>query len=73
VIRELKPYSEYRDSPLPWATSLPSHWRTERAKWLFKKMERSVRPNDEIVTCFRDGVVTLQKDNPLEAELATEA
>ena len=33
-----------------------------RAKWLFSKMDRPVRPNDDVVTCFRDGTVTLRKN-----------
>jgi type I restriction enzyme, S subunit len=46
----------------PWLGALPGHWRLERAKWLFKKMERPVREHDEVVTCFRDGVVTLRRN-----------
>jgi type I restriction enzyme S subunit len=60
VIDELKPYPEYVVSDVPWAPSLPKTWRTERAKWLFTKMERPVRPEDQVVTCFRDGMVTLR-------------
>lgn len=33
-----------------------------RAKWLLRKMNRPVRDYDEVVTCFRDGVVTLRKN-----------
>jgi type I restriction enzyme S subunit len=65
VIEGLKPYAEYKDSGIAWARSLPSTWRTERAKWLFKKMNRPVRPEDEVVTCFRDGMVTLRKNRRL--------
>lgn len=65
MIADLKPYAEYRDSGVPWAASLPVGWRTERAKWLFSKMDRPVRPEDEVVTCFRDGTVTLRKNRRL--------
>jgi type I restriction enzyme S subunit len=65
MIDGLKPYPEYKDSGLPWATKLPSHWKTERAKWLFTKMDRAVQPQDETVTCFRDGMVTLRKNRRL--------
>jgi type I restriction enzyme S subunit len=58
----LRPYPEYRNSGLPWAGIIPAHWPTRRAKWLFTKMERPVRPEDETVTCFRDGVVTLRRN-----------
>src|SRR5512139_896584 len=59
-------YPAYKESGLPWLSQIPTHWRIERAKWLFKKMERSVRPEDEVVTCFRDGTVTLRKNRRLK-------
>ncbi|HOB99006.1 MAG TPA: restriction endonuclease subunit S [Verrucomicrobiota bacterium] len=58
----LQPYPEYKESGLPWSAQLPSHWKQERAKWLFTKMDRPVGENDEVVTCFRDGKVTLRKN-----------
>lgn len=51
---------EKRD--LVWISELPSNWKHQRGKWLFKKEQRSVRPIDEIVTAFRDGQVTLRKN-----------
>lgn len=65
MIADLKPYAEYRDSGLPWIREVPAHWRTERAKWLFVKMSRPVSAEDEVVTCFRDGTVTLRKNRRL--------
>jgi type I restriction enzyme S subunit len=65
VIDGLKPYPEYKKSDIPWARVLPSNWQTERAKRLFTKMQRPVRPEDEVVTCFRDGRVTLRKNRRL--------
>ena len=57
-----KPYPGYKDSGVPWLGRLPEHWGVERPKWLFHKMDRPVRQTDEVVTCFRDGVVTLRKN-----------
>lgn len=65
MIEGLKPYAEYKKSGIPWARELPSGWQTERAKRLFTKMQRPVRPEDEVVTCFRDGMVTLRKNRRL--------
>ena len=62
MIANLIPYSEMKDSGVEWLGDVPKHWKTERAKWLFRKMEHPVRDNDEVVTCFRDGVVTLRKN-----------
>ena len=61
-VRTGQPYPAYRDSGVAWLGEVPEHWRMARAKWLFKKVERAVRPDDEVVTCFRDGVVTLRKN-----------
>jgi type I restriction enzyme S subunit len=65
MIADLKPYPEYKESGIPWSSELPATWKTERAKRLFTKMQREVRPEDEVVTCFRDGMVTLRKNRRL--------
>ena len=59
---KLAPYPEYKDSGVPWLGKIPAHWELHRGKWLFRKMERPVRSQDEVVTCFRDGTVTLRKN-----------
>ena len=61
-VRTGQPYPSYKDSGVEWLDKVPAHWAIERAKWLFQKMERPVREEDEIVTCFRDGIVTLRKN-----------
>ena len=62
MIAELKPYPAMKDSGVPWLGEVPEHWEMECAKWLFRKMDRPLRDFDEVVTCFRDGVVTLRKN-----------
>ena len=62
MIGTLLPYHEYKDSGLAWLGCIPSHWNTERAKWLFQKMTRPVEESHDVVTCFRDGTVTLRKN-----------
>ena len=59
---KLNPYPEYKNSGVPWLGNIPRHWELRRGKWLFQKMGRPVRPQDEVVTCFRDGTVTLRKN-----------
>ena len=60
--RALGPYPAYKDSGVEWLGKVPAHWEIERGKWLFRKIDRPVREVDEVVTCFRDGVVTLRKN-----------
>ena len=54
-------YEKYMGSPLPWIEQIPAHWRLIRGKNLYEKMQRLVREQDDVVTCFRDGTVTLRK------------
>lgn len=61
-----RPYEAYKDSLVDWIGSIPSTWDVQRAKWLFKRMDRGVRPEDDIVTCFRDGEVTLRSNRRTE-------
>ena len=60
------PYPAYKPSGVPWLGTMPEHWEVKRGKWLFRKMERPVRDADEVVTCFRDGTVTLRKNRRTE-------
>ena len=55
-------YKNYKDTSISWIQNIPTTWKIERAKWLFRKMERPVRPEDDVVTAFRDGEVTLRKN-----------
>lgn len=57
-----KRYDSYKKSGIPWMTELPAHWECRRAKYMYKKENRPVSEKDDIVTCFRDGTVTLRKN-----------
>jgi len=65
MIANLKPYPQYKESGLPWLGQVPKHWSKERAKRLFTRMERPVGDEDDVVTCFRDGTVTLRRNRRL--------
>lgn len=58
----MKEYSEYRDSPVKWTGRVPAHWQFVRGKNLYEKLQRPVSDTDEVVTCFRDGTVTLRRN-----------
>ena len=58
----VKGYKEYKETKIPWLQEIPSHWQTQRAKTMYAKMNRPVSENDDVVTCFRDGIVTLRKN-----------
>ncbi|EDK13166.1 restriction endonuclease subunit S [Haemophilus influenzae] len=51
---------------MEWLRQIPSHWDMQRSKFIFKKVERKVNEEDQIVTCFRDGQVTLRANRRTE-------
>lgn len=59
-------YSSYKDSGIYFIPEIPASWGVLKAKYLFNEEKRVVRPEDEIVTCFRDGQVTLRKNRRVE-------
>ena len=66
INRTFEKYPAYKDSNTPWIGLIPSHWQVEKGKWLFYKNERPVNKKDEIVTCFRDGEVTLRSNRRID-------
>ena len=51
-----------KSSGVPWADMIPETWNVRRGKTILKLLNRPVRDDDEIITCFRDGEVTLRKN-----------
>ena len=62
VTRGLNPNVKMKATNIPWLPEIPEHWETHRAKHMFNKEQRPFEEGDEIVTCFRDGEVTLRKN-----------
>jgi len=66
VTRGLNPNVKMKDSGVEWIGEIPESWEVLKAKYLFIKQERPVRKDDDIVTCFRDGQVTLRVNRKTE-------
>ena len=62
VTQGLNPNVKMKDSGIPWIGMIPEHWEEKRAKYLFVREKRPVSNSDEVITCFRDGQVTLRKN-----------
>ena len=62
----VNPYPTSKPSGVPWLGDVPAQWEVRRGRWLFRKMNRPVRNTDEVITCFRDGTVTLRKNRRTE-------
>lgn len=62
VTRGLNPDVKMKATNISWLEEIPEHWKVHRAKYMFNKEQRPILKDDEIVTCFRDGEVTLRKN-----------
>ena len=57
---------KYRDSGIPWMKYIPADWNVVRGKDFLFLRNRSVREDDDVVTCFRDGEVILRNQRRTE-------
>lgn len=62
VTKGLNPNSEMKDSGIQWIGKMPSHWECIRGKYILKYLQKPVRVDDGVITCFRDGEVTLRSN-----------
>jgi len=53
---------ELKKSGIPWSETIPVHWNVEKGKYALKLLQRRVKDDDGVVTCFRDGEVTLRSN-----------
>lgn len=60
VTKGLDPNSPMKDSGVEWIGQIPEHWEVIKGKYRLKLLNRPVKENDEVITCFRDGEVTLR-------------
>lgn len=62
VTKGLNPDAEMKDSGLEWIGEIPATWNIIRGKYLFKYLQKPVKEDDGVITCFRDGEVTLRSN-----------
>lgn len=55
-----------RDSGLEWLGEIPAEWSIVKGKRVFALLQRPVRDSDGVITCFRDGEVTLRSNRRTE-------
>lgn len=51
-----------KDSGIEWIGQIPENWNVNKGKYFIKYIERPTREDDEVITCFRDGEVTLRSN-----------
>ncbi|MDH1859814.1 restriction endonuclease subunit S [Acinetobacter junii] len=59
---QFKQYPSYKKSGVEWLGDVPEHWQIVRTKDIFNHRKEEALEDDEIVTAFRDGQVTLRKN-----------
>lgn len=62
VTHGLNPSAPMKDSGVPWVGQFPTHWTKKKGKYIFRYMSKPVKPDDGVITCFRDGEVTLRSN-----------
>jgi type I restriction enzyme, S subunit len=60
----MKPYPDYKDSEIPWLGRVPERWQTERLDRLFSLRSEPPQEDDDRVTGYLDGRVTLRSRVP---------
>ena len=51
-----------KDSSIEWIGEIPEGWSIARGKHILTLLQRTVFPTDGVITCFRDGEVTLRSN-----------
>ena len=62
VTKGLDPNAEMKDSGIKWIGKIPNHWKIEKGKYCLKYLQKPIKEDDDVITCFRDGEVTLRKN-----------
>lgn len=60
VTKGLDKNAPTKDSGIQWIGFMPEHWHLIRGKYCLKYLQKPVRQDDGVITCFRDGEVTLR-------------
>lgn len=51
-----------KDSKIRWIGQIPDNWSVIKGKYFLMLLSRKPNPSDEVITCFRDGEVTLRSN-----------
>lgn len=62
VTKGLDPSVPMKDSGIQWIGNMPANWKCIRGKYILKYLQKPVKKDDGVITCFRDGEVTLRSN-----------
>lgn len=66
VTRGLDPNVMMKDSGIDWIGEIPDNTKISRIKYEIVPLNRAVLSSDDVVTCFRDGEVTLRNNRRID-------
>ena len=53
---------EMKDSGIEWIGEIPKDWEIIKGKYVLEYLQKPVKDDDGVITCFRDGEVTLRSN-----------
>ena len=53
---------EMKDSGIEWIGEIPKDWKIIKGKYVLEYLQKPVKDDDGVITCFRDGEVTLRSN-----------
>jgi len=53
-------YENLKETGIKYISKIPENWELIKGKYILKLLKRDVLKNDDVITCFRDGEVTLR-------------
>ena len=53
---------EMKDSGIEWIGEIPSEWIVRKGKWILSIFDKPIKEDDGVITCFRNGEVTLRSN-----------
>lgn len=62
VTKGLDPSVPMKESGIQWIGNMPANWECIRGKYILKYLQKPVKKDDGVITCFRDGEVTLRSN-----------
>ena len=51
-----------KSSGIAWVGNIPKHWEVKKGKYFLRYLQKPVKDTDDVITCFRDGEVTLRSN-----------
>ena len=62
ITKGLNPNVKMKDSGIEWIGKIPKYWEIEKGKYTLRYLQKAVKEDDGVITCFRDGEVTLRSN-----------